>query len=61
MHLDVRNVFLQNLPEEVLDHCFLIDIVSEYNKGESGILAMLATAKETMDCCFKSETNELGM
>jgi len=34
-HLDVRTVFLQNLPEEISDHCFLIDIVPECNKGES--------------------------
>lgn len=33
--LDVINVFLQNLPEEISGHCFLINVVSECNKGES--------------------------
>lgn len=33
--LDVINVFLQNLPEEISGHCFLINVVSECIKGES--------------------------
>ena len=33
-HLDVRNAFPQNVPEEISDHCFFMDIVPECNKGE---------------------------
>lgn len=51
--------FLQNLPEEISDHCFLVDIVPEYNKGESGILAVSATAENRL--LFKAETKEMGM
>lgn len=43
--------FLQNLPGEISDHCSLIDIVPECNKGESETGALLAAARRRM-CCF---------
>lgn len=60
-HLYVRNVFLQNLPEEISDHCFLIDIVPECNKGESETLALLRCSEGENMLLLKPETKEVGM
>lgn len=58
-HLDVRNVFLQNLPEEISDHCFLIDIVPECNKGESETLALLRCSEGEDMLLFKPNIKEV--
>lgn len=59
-HLDVRNVFLQNLPEEISDHCFLIDIVPECNKGESETLALLRCSEGENMLLFKAKDKRSG-
>lgn len=60
-HLDVRNIFLQNLPEEISDYCSLIDVVTECSRGESETLALLRCSGGENMLPFKPKTKEVGI
>lgn len=58
-HLDVRNIFLRNLPEEISGYCSLIDVVTECSRGESETLALLRCSGGENMLLFKPKTKEV--